>query len=76
MRFHATPLPGAHTIELEKRGDDRGFFARFFCQREFEAAGLPFSVVQVNNSLTGKAGALTCRPCAPRFMFATTSTST
>jgi dTDP-4-dehydrorhamnose 3,5-epimerase len=58
MKFHATPLPGAHTIELEKRGDDRGFFARFFCQREFEAAGLPFSVVQVNNSLTGKAGTL------------------
>jgi len=58
MKFHATPLSGAYTIELDKRGDDRGFFARFFCRSEFEAAGLPFLVVQVNNSLTGKAGTL------------------
>jgi len=58
MKFHPTPLLGAYTIELEKRGDDRGFFARFFCQREFEAAGIPLSVVQINNSLSAKAGTL------------------
>jgi dTDP-4-dehydrorhamnose 3,5-epimerase len=58
MKFHPTPLLGAYTIELEKRGDDRGFFARFFCQREFEAAGVPTSVVQINNSLSAKAGTL------------------
>ena len=40
VKFHPTPLHGAYTIELEKRGDDRGFFARFFCQKEFEAAGV------------------------------------
>ena len=39
MRFHETPLNGAYLIELERRGDDRGFFARFFCEKEFAAAG-------------------------------------
>ena len=58
MKFHATSLKGAHTIELEKRGDDRGFFARFFCEREYQAAGLSMPIVQINNSLTAKAGTL------------------
>jgi dTDP-4-dehydrorhamnose 3,5-epimerase len=58
MKFHAAPLRGAFTIELEKRGDDRGFFARLFCQREFEAAGIPMPIVQINNSLSAKAGTL------------------
>ena len=58
MKFHPAPLRGAYTIELEKRGDDRGFFARFFCQREFEAAGIPMPIVQINNSLSAKAGTL------------------
>ena len=58
MRFHQTPLVGAYTIELEKRGDDRGFFARLYCRREFEASGIPTPVVQINNSLTAKAGTL------------------
>jgi len=58
MKFHATPLRGAFTIELEKRGDERGFFARAFCQHEFEAAGIPMPIVQINNSLSAKAGTL------------------
>jgi dTDP-4-dehydrorhamnose 3,5-epimerase len=58
VKFHPTPLHGAYTIELEKRGDDRGFFARFFCQKEFEAAGVPMPIVQINNSLSAKAGTL------------------
>ena len=40
MKFNPTPLEGAYTIEIEKRGDDRGFFARFFCEKEFREAGL------------------------------------
>ena len=58
MKFHATPLQGAYTIDLEKRGDERGFFARFFCEREFEAVGIAFPIVQINNSLSAKAGTL------------------
>jgi dTDP-4-dehydrorhamnose 3,5-epimerase len=58
VRFLPTPLKGAYLIELEKRGDDRGFFARFFCEREFHEAGLEARFVQMNNSLSTKAGTL------------------
>lgn len=58
MKFHAAPLKDAYTIELEKRGDDRGFFARFFCENEFGAEGLTTRFVQVNNSLSAKKGTL------------------
>jgi len=58
LKFLPTPLPGAYLIELERRGDDRGFFARLFCEREFGAAGLETSFVQVNNSLSARRGTL------------------
>ncbi len=58
MKFHETPLPGARLIELEKRGDERGFFARLFCEREFAAAGLETRFVNINNSLSAHAGTL------------------
>ena len=58
MIFNKTPLQDAFTIELERRGDDRGFFARMFCEKEFGAQGLQTRFVQVNNSLTAKAGTL------------------
>jgi len=58
MIFKKTPLHGAYTIDLEKRGDDRGFFARMFCEREFAEHGLETRFVQVNNSLSTKAGVL------------------
>ncbi len=58
MIFTETPLKGAFVISLEKRGDERGFFARAFCQREFAAHGLVSQFVQVNNSLTGQKGTL------------------
>ncbi len=58
MIFHPTPLKGAYTIELELRGDDRGFFARFYCEREFAAAGCETHFVQINNSLSAKKGIL------------------
>jgi len=58
MIFHQTPVADARVIELEKRGDDRGFFARFFCEREFGAEGLETRFVQANNSLSAKKGTL------------------
>jgi dTDP-4-dehydrorhamnose 3,5-epimerase len=58
MRFHETPLNGAYLIELERRGDDRGFFARFFCEKEFAAAGAETRFVQINNSLSARKGTL------------------
>ena len=58
MKFHPTPLRDAYTIELERRGDDRGFFARVFCENEFSQAGLESKFVQVNDSLSAKKGTL------------------
>nr|WP_234698802.1 dTDP-4-dehydrorhamnose 3,5-epimerase [Poriferisphaera corsica] len=58
MIFTETPLSGAYIIELEKRGDERGFFARAFCQREFEEHGLVTGFVQINNSLSAEVGTL------------------
>jgi dTDP-4-dehydrorhamnose 3,5-epimerase len=58
MKFHPTGLEDARLVELEKRGDDRGFFARYFCEREFAAAGLQSRYVQINNSLSAKKGTL------------------
>jgi len=58
VKFHRTPVEGARLIELEKRGDDRGFFARYFCEREFASEGLQTHFVQINNSLSSKRGTL------------------
>jgi dTDP-4-dehydrorhamnose 3,5-epimerase len=58
MIFTETPVAGAYLIELEKRGDDRGFFARFFCEKEYQALGLDSRVVQINNSLSAQCGTL------------------
>lgn len=52
MIFNPLPLPGAFLIDLEKREDERGFFARAYCQREFAAHGLMAQFVQANNSLS------------------------
>ena len=58
MKFHPTTLPDARLIEPEKRGDDRGFFARVFCEHEFAAVGLETRFVQMNNSLSQTKGTL------------------
>ncbi|MCX5663063.1 MAG: dTDP-4-dehydrorhamnose 3,5-epimerase [Planctomycetota bacterium] len=58
MIFNPTPLQGAFTIDLEKRGDARGFFARMFCREEFKKHGLKTEFVQVNNSLSADQGTL------------------
>ena len=56
MKFIPTPLPGNFTIDLELKGDERGFFARAFCEKEFAAAGLETRFVQANTAFTKKKG--------------------
>lgn len=56
MIFTPTPLAGAYVIDLERRSDDRGYFARTFCAREFAAHGLDPRVVQANLSGNHRAG--------------------
>ena len=58
MRFEETELAGAFIVELEPIHDDRGFFARTFCARDFEKRGLEPVVAQCNVSFNGKKGTL------------------
>ena len=56
MFFKPTSLTGAYLIELDKKADERGFFARAFCEQEFGQHGLMTHVCQVNNSLSTHRG--------------------
>jgi dTDP-4-dehydrorhamnose 3,5-epimerase len=58
MHFHSTHLQDAVLIELEKREDSRGYFARMFCKEEFAAAGLATDFVQHNCSFNHVEGTL------------------
>ena len=58
MKFIETKLKGVFIIEPEKFEDDRGFFARTFCCREFESHGLNPNVVQCNISYNKNKGTL------------------
>src|SRR5436190_1930991 len=58
MLFTETKLKGAFIIDLERREDSRGFFARAFCQREFAAHGLEPTIAQANIAFTKKRGAI------------------
>jgi dTDP-4-dehydrorhamnose 3,5-epimerase len=58
MKFVETPLKGAYIIELESFRDDRGFFARTFCKREFKEIGHIKEFVQFNHSMTIQKGTI------------------
>ena len=58
MIFTETKLRGAFIIEIEKLEDERGFFSRAWCKKEFEALGLNSSIVQANISFSKKRGTL------------------
>jgi dTDP-4-dehydrorhamnose 3,5-epimerase len=58
MRFHETELPGAFLIEPQRLEDERGFFARTWCVREFAEHGLSTDLVQCNVSFNTRAGTL------------------
>lgn len=58
MKFHQTRLPGVFEIHLEPLGDERGFFARSWCAREFERQGLNPKTAQCNVSFNEKKGTL------------------
>jgi dTDP-4-dehydrorhamnose 3,5-epimerase len=58
MRFIETLLRGAFVVELENIEDERGFFARTFCVREFEANGLNSHLVQCSTAFNLRRGTL------------------
>ena len=56
MIFVETRLKGAFVIDMERQEDSRGFFARTFCQKEFEAHGLKPIIAQANIARNIKKG--------------------
>jgi dTDP-4-dehydrorhamnose 3,5-epimerase len=58
MIFRETKLKGAYIVDIERREDDRGFFARTWCLREFEAHGLNSRLAQCSISFNAKRGTL------------------
>jgi dTDP-4-dehydrorhamnose 3,5-epimerase len=56
MRFKSLPIDGAKLVQIDTRPDERGFFARTFCQHEFAAQGLPAAIAQASISYNAKAG--------------------
>jgi dTDP-4-dehydrorhamnose 3,5-epimerase len=58
MIFTETKLPGAFILDIERREDSRGFFARVFCQHEFEAHGLKPLIAQANIAYNRKKGTI------------------
>lgn len=58
MIFHQTQLNDAWLVELELRGDQRGFFARTMCRDEFARHGLVSEFVQQNTSFSAQRGTL------------------
>ncbi|MCA9779780.1 MAG: dTDP-4-dehydrorhamnose 3,5-epimerase [Candidatus Eremiobacteraeota bacterium] len=58
MKLTPLPLAGAFLVDVERISDERGFFARQFCQKEFEEAGLAGTFVQWSISYNAKKGTL------------------
>lgn len=58
MEFLKTKLPGVFEIHIEAKPDGRGFFARTWCQEEFQAQGLAGKLVQCSLSFNNRKGTL------------------
>jgi dTDP-4-dehydrorhamnose 3,5-epimerase len=58
MTLHETKIAGVFEIRLEPKLDERGFFARSWCQKEFESHGLNPKLVQCNISFSTRKGTL------------------
>lgn len=56
MKFKELPLKGAFLIEMDRKQDERGHFARTFCTKEFETQGLISHFVQCSTSFNLKKG--------------------
>jgi len=54
----STPIPGVFVIEPERLSDERGYFARTYCAREFAVRGLDPTVAQCSTSFNTRAGTL------------------
>lgn len=58
MNFTETPIAGAYIIDVNRIGDDRGFFGRLWCEREYDQMGLVTRIRQSNIGVSRTAGTL------------------
>lgn len=58
MLFEEIGIAGAYVVDLQRHGDDRGFFARAYCGEEFAAHGLASSMPQINMSHSAHKGTI------------------
>ena len=58
MQFTELPIVGAYVIDLEPHLDERGFFGRTFCRREFESHGLSSTIAQCSTSFNLRRGTI------------------
>jgi dTDP-4-dehydrorhamnose 3,5-epimerase len=58
VRFEPTAIEGVFFVELDAQEDERGSFARTFCEQVFAQAGINIRIVQTNISRNASAGTL------------------
>ena len=58
MIFKKTRIPGMYLLEPERLTDERGFFARVWCQAEFTKHGIDPQIVQCNLSFNPHKGTM------------------
>ena len=58
MKFSKTAIEGLQIIEQERQTDNRGYFARTFCEQELKQAGINFSICQSSISFNIQKGTL------------------
>ena len=58
MKFTEAPVKDAYIIDVNRIGDERGYFGRLWCQKEFEELGLKAHICQSNIGVSKQAGTL------------------
>ena len=58
MILTESKIKGVYIIEEEKLGDERGYFSRIYCEKEFVKAGINFKPVQISQSWTKNKGTI------------------
>ena len=58
MKIHSTPLPQVFHIETQRLGDQRGSFARFFCEQELRSVLKERKLQQINHSYSYETGTI------------------
>ena len=58
MKFTAAPIKGAQIIDVNRIGDERGYFGRLWCEKEYQKQGLVAKIAQSNIGVNPIAGTL------------------